>query len=60
MEMKRLKKRYRNTPNGVLAMDFGRSVPSIFAKAKELGLTKTKKFMKEMYASRKKAGKGGR
>lgn len=59
-ELRILKRDYKNTPNDQLAKNLRRSVPSVQRKAFNMGLTKTKKYMREQYNSRRKRGKGDR
>lgn len=47
-EVKLLKQTFRNTITREVAEKLGRSLPSVQAKATELGLRKTKKHLKSM------------
>jgi DNA-binding CsgD family transcriptional regulator len=51
-EVKILKKMYRSTSTKEVAAKLGRKVKSVEAKASQLGLKKTKKYLKSMYGSR--------
>jgi len=47
-DIRELKKTYRNTRTKDVAEQLGRSEGSVQAKAKSLGLTKTKKYLKSI------------
>ena len=47
-EVKLLKKIYRSSSNADVAKKLGRSVSSVTAKARALGLSKTKKYLKSI------------
>ena len=51
-EVKILKKMYRTTSTKQVAAKLGRKIKSVEAKASQLGLKKTKKYLKNMYGSR--------
>ncbi|HUU68750.1 MAG TPA: hypothetical protein VM186_04460 [Planctomycetota bacterium] len=47
-EIRELKKIYRNCSNANVAKELGRSEGSVSAKARALGLTKSKKYLKSI------------
>ena len=51
-EVKILKKMYRTTSTKQVAAKLGRKIKSVEAKASQLGLKKTKKYLKSMYGTR--------
>ena len=51
-EVKILKKMYSRTSTKEVAVKLGRKVKSVEAKASQLGLKKTRKYLKSMYGSR--------
>ena len=51
-EIKILKKMYRSASTKEVAAKLSRKVKSVEAKASQLGLKKTRKYLKSMYGSR--------
>ena len=51
-EVKILKKMFRSTSTKKVAAKLNRKMKSVEAKASQLGLKKTKKYLKSMYGSR--------
>lgn len=51
-EIATLRRIYKNNSTSDVAMQMGRSYDSVKNKAFELGLRKTRKFLKEMYGRR--------